>query len=212
MLVIAATEPCSLHHSDPPRTTDSQSPLASGLRTIPLRPMPKSHTDSPSPVMVVPEQASKTPQLRGKNAATNPSAQTTTLTSPSSVDEVQSELLEKTEADKDPSTSATPKSLLSQTVSKPTPPVLASSTVSTAVPSLTSVSGQPCKQHESGLSEQVWQNRPMGMKSVVDFEKIYQFISNIVLNKPTRPLTAMGMYPSYDNLCLHINFIFCFFY
>ncbi|XP_058251935.1 snRNA-activating protein complex subunit 2 [Hemibagrus wyckioides] len=192
MLVIAATEPCSLNHSDPPRPTDSQSPLASGLRTIPLRPMPKSHTGSPSPVIVVPEQASKTPQLRGKNAATDPSAQTTTVTSPSSVaEEVQSELLEKTEADKDPSTSATPKSLLSQPVSKPTLPVPASSTVSTTVPSLTSDCCQPGKQHESGLSEQVWQHRPLGMKSVVDFEKIYQFISNIVLNKPTRPLTAM---------------------
>ncbi|KAK3546504.1 hypothetical protein QTP70_026360 [Hemibagrus guttatus] len=192
MLVIAATEPCSLQHSDPPRTTDSQSPLASGLRTIPLRPMPKSHTGSPSPVMVLREQACKTPQSHGKNVATNPSTQTTTVTSPSTVaEEVQSELLEKTETDKNPTTSATPKSLPSEPVSKPTPPVSASSAVSTAVPSLTSDSGQPDKQHESGLSEHAWQHRPMGMKSVVDFEKMYQFISNIILNKPTQPLTAM---------------------
>ncbi|XP_026791845.3 snRNA-activating protein complex subunit 2 isoform X1 [Pangasianodon hypophthalmus] len=192
MLVIAATEPCSLHHSDPPRTTDSQRTLASGLRTIPLRPMPKSHAGSPPPAIILPGQASKTPQSHGKDAASNPSAQTTTVTSPSAIaEEDHSELQQKTEADKDsamPSTSTTLKSLLSQPVSKPTPSLSASSAVSTAAPLLTS---DIDKQPESGQSEQAWQYRPMGMKSVVDFEKIYQFISNIILKKHTQPLTAM---------------------
>ncbi|MCJ8731571.1 hypothetical protein PDJAM_G00201050 [Pangasius djambal] len=186
MLVIAATEPCSLRNSDPPRTTDSQSTLASGLRTIPLRPMPKSHTGSPPPAIILPGQASKTPQSHGKDAASNPSAQTTTVTSPSAIaEEDHIELQQKTEADKDPampSTSTTLKSLLSQPVSKPTPPLSASSAVLTS---------DIDKQPESGQSEQAWQYRPMGMKSVVDFEKIYQFISNIIVKKHTQPLTAM---------------------
>ncbi|GAA6088678.1 snRNA-activating protein complex subunit 2-like [Tachysurus ichikawai] len=191
MLVIAATEPCSLQHSDPPRTTGSQRPLTSGLRTIPLRPMPKSYTGSPSPVIIPPEQACKTPQSHGKDAASNPSSKTTTVASQSAVaEEKQSELMEKTEANKDPamsSTSATPKSLVSQPVSKPTRPVSASS----AVPSLTSGSVQPDKQPDIRQSKQAWKHRPIGMKSVVDFGKIYKFISNIIFSKHTEPLTSM---------------------
>lgn len=207
MLVIAATEPCSLQHSDPPRTTGSQRPLTSGLRTIPLRPMPKSYTGSPSPVIIPPEQACKTPQSHGKDAASNPSSKTTTVASQSAVaEEKQSELMEKTEANKDPamsSTSATPKSLVSQPVSKPTRPVSASS----AVPSLTSGSVQPDKQPDIRQSKQAWKHRPIGMKSVVDFGKIYKFISNIIFSKHTEPLTSMGMYSCYNNLCLHIIFL-----
>ncbi|KAB5579360.1 hypothetical protein PHYPO_G00194160 [Pangasianodon hypophthalmus] len=209
MLVIAATEPCSLHYSDPPRTTDSQSTLSSGLcpmcrclneqvteqakatesplaagdfagqspamklskdkdagncchRVLQPPPhrsstyhrlskyssqrlvhcVPKSHAGLPLPAIIRPGQASKTPQSHGKDAPSNPSAQTTTVTSPSAIaEEDHSELQQKTEADKDsamPSTSTTLKSLLSQPVSKPTPPLSASSAVSTAAPLLTS--------------------------------------------------------------------------
>ncbi|KAF4089252.1 hypothetical protein AMELA_G00064280 [Ameiurus melas] len=193
MLVIASTEPCSLRHSDPPRTTDSQSPLAFGLRTIPLRPMPKSHPVSPPPVIILPGKACKTAQSHGKDPTSNSSAQSTTVTSPASIaEEKHSELQQKTEADKGPavpSTSATPKSLLSQPqISKPT---ISKLKVSISVPSLQPDTDQPDKQPECGQSEQAWQYRPMGMKSVVDFEKIYQFMSNIILKKHAQPLTSM---------------------
>lgn len=195
MLVIASTEPCSLRLSDPPRTTDIQSPLASGLRTIPLRPMPKSHAGLPPPVIILSGRACKTPESHGKDPTSNPSGQSTTVTSPSSTaEEEHSELKQKTEADKDPampSTSTTPKSLLSQPISKPTAPVSDSSAVSISAPSLQPDTDQPDKQPESGQSEQAWQYRPMGMKNVVDFEKIYQFMSNIILKKHAQPLTAM---------------------
>ncbi|XP_017327665.1 snRNA-activating protein complex subunit 2 isoform X2 [Ictalurus punctatus] len=143
MLVIASTEPCSLRLSDPPRTTDIQSPLASGLRTIPLRPMPKSHAGLPPPVIILSGRACKTPESHGKDPTSNPSGQSTTVTSPSSTAEEEHN------------------------------------------------TDQPDKQPESGQSEQAWQYRPMGMKNVVDFEKIYQFMSNIILKKHAQPLTAM---------------------
>ncbi|TSL34618.1 snRNA-activating protein complex subunit 2 [Bagarius yarrelli] len=195
MLVIAATEPCSLRHSDPPRTTECQSTPASGLRTIPLRPLRRCHSSSPSRMVVPPGEGCKTPQSRGNDADPNPTVQTNTVTSPSDNAEFEcSELLQKTKTDSDPatsSTSATTESLLSQCVSKSTPPVSASNAVSTAVPLITSDAVQPDKPSKSAQSGQACQFRPNGMKSVVDFEKIYQFISNIVLNKHTQPLTAM---------------------
>lgn len=209
MLVIAATEPCSLHHSGPPRTTESQSPLASGLHAIPLRPMSKSHHDSPPLVIIMPAQACKTPQSYGNDAPSNPSTQTTTVTSPSAIaEEEYSGLQQKTEADKDPaiaSISATPKSFLSQPVLKPTPPVSDSSAVSTAAPSLTSGTNQPDKQPEHGQSEQSTY-RPVGMKSVVDLEKIYQFMSNIILKKHPQTLNSVGKYSSLN------YFVFFFFF
>lgn len=195
MLVIAATEPCSLRHSDPPRTTDLQSPPVSGLRTIPLRSMPKFGTGSPSSVTNLPGPACKTSQSHGKDAASCSSAQTNTATPSSAIAEQDhSKLVQKSEADKDlakSSPTATPKSHLSQP--KSTPPVSSSSAVSTAVPSLTSDTVEPVGQPESGQSEQAWQYKQMGIKSIVDFEKIYQFISNIALSKNTQPLTTMGM-------------------
>lgn len=210
MLVIAATEPCSFRHSDPPRTTDSLNPLASGLRTIPLRPMPKCQPGSPPPVIILPGRACKTPQLHEKNAASNLSAQTTIVTSSSVIaKEERSELQQKTMADKGsamPSTSTSSKSLLSQPVSKPTPAVSASSAVLTAAP-FTSETDQSDQQPESGQTEQGWQFRAMGMKSVLDFEKIYQFMSNLVLKKHTQPLTAMGMYKYFVNYHIYFSFL-----
>ncbi|KAI5104301.1 snRNA-activating protein complex subunit 2 [Silurus meridionalis] len=186
MLVIASTEPCSLSHSDPPRNTDSQGPLSSGLRTVPLRSMPKSHASSPPPVMILPGQANKTPQSHKKDAVPSQSTQTTTVTSSFTDTEAEhSELpqeTEPTEVPATPSTSATRKALLNQQVSKPTPPVSASS----AVPS-----NADHQDKQPGCAEQLWQYRPMGANSVVDFEKIYQFLCNIILQKNTQPLTAM---------------------
>ncbi|KAF5895025.1 snRNA-activating protein complex subunit 2-like, partial [Clarias magur] len=191
MLVIAATEPCSLRHSDPPRTTDSHSPLASGMRTLPQRLMLKSQPNASG-------QACKTPQSNGKDAACSSSAggDVTTVTPPPAVAEREcSELQQETEADKNsalPSISASPKSPLIQRASKPAPPpASAMSAVSTPVLSHTSDTDQPDKQPESGQPEKAWQYTPLGGKSVVDFEKIYQFMANIVLGKHTQPLTAM---------------------
>ncbi|KAM9501355.1 snRNA-activating protein complex subunit 2 [Clarias gariepinus] len=188
MLVIAATEPCSLCHSDPPRTADSHIPLASGMRTIPQRLMPKFQPNLSG-------QACKTPQLHGKDAAGSSSAQTTTVTSPPAVAEGECSELQKTEAHKDPalpSISASPESPLIQPASKPAlSPASASSAVSTPALSHTSDTDHPDKQSESGQSEKAWQYTPLGGKSVVDFEKIYQFMANIVLEKHTQPLTAM---------------------
>ncbi|KAI5609956.1 snRNA-activating protein complex subunit 2 [Silurus asotus] len=186
MLVIASTEPCSLSHSDPPRNTDSQGPLSSGLRTVPLRSMPKSHASSPPSVMILPGQVNKTPQSHKKDAVPSQSTQTTTVTSSFTNTEAEhSELqqaTEPTEVPATPSTSATHKALLKQQVSKPTPPVSASS----AVPS-----NADHQDKQPGCAEQIWQYRPMGANSVVDFEKIYQFLCNIILQKNTQPLTAM---------------------
>lgn len=105
-----------------------------------------------------------------------------------------------------PSTSTSHKSLLSQPVSKPAPTVSALSAVFTAAPLLTSATDQPEKQTESGQSAHAWQYRSMGMKNVVDFEKMYQFMSNLVLKKHTQPLTAMGKY----SLVFVNDYFYCF--
>lgn len=205
MLVIAATEPCSLRDSDPPRTIESQSPLGTGLRTIPLRPMPKSGPGLPPPVIILPGRTCKTPQSLGKDTASNLSAQTTTVRSPSDIaKEERDEVQQKTEDPAMPSTSTSSKSLQKLPISQATPAVSASSTVFTAAPLLTPDTDQPDKQPESGQSEQAWQYRSVGMKCVVDFEKIYQFTSNLVLKKHTQPLTPMGMYSYFFN-----NYICC---
>ncbi|XP_036404443.1 snRNA-activating protein complex subunit 2 [Megalops cyprinoides] len=48
MLVIAATEPCSLLNSDPPRPLKARQDLPADLRTVPPRPMPRLQAETPS--------------------------------------------------------------------------------------------------------------------------------------------------------------------
>ncbi|XP_036453390.1 snRNA-activating protein complex subunit 2 [Colossoma macropomum] len=211
MLVIAATEPCSRQHSDPPRFCNILSPAANHPSTVPMRPTSRSHSESelpasPSPVTVQPGGTCKPPSQSPGNDGTSSlsgisTMGTSSLIQPSSISSIEegSDCAQPSsnvagQASEKPSTPSAPKSDLCQltssqnhTVSKPTPPVPTTTAASTASVSLSSSSNQLDKQDE----RQSEQPRSMRMKYTIDFEKIYQFMSDINSQNHSLTLTAM---------------------
>ncbi|XP_017543029.1 snRNA-activating protein complex subunit 2 [Pygocentrus nattereri] len=209
MLVIAATEPCSQQHSDPPRFCSILSPAANTSSTVPVRPTSRSQSESdlpanPSTVTVQPGRTCKPPsQSPGKDGNSSFSGKNTMGTSsiiqPSSISRIEedSDCAQPSrsvagQASEKPSTPSLPKSDLCQftssqnhTASKPTLPVPTTTTASTAT--VSSSSNQLDKQgkRQSELP------RSMGMKYTLDFEKIYQFLSEIDQQDRSLTLTAM---------------------
>ncbi|KAK1797046.1 hypothetical protein P4O66_008450 [Electrophorus voltai] len=195
MLVIAATEPCSLGHSDPPRTTDT--PVDSNLHTKPrthmFRSWPASGLPSTPPPVTLPDRNSATPvQSPGTPVVLRPSAQDSTLsplvlTSVFSVEHNYSSTQLGSGAGQEsavPSTPCTPKSHPSEPTSSPIVSTPAPLTPTTSALSTAAVSRGQFRQHQKPISDE--------NKCVVDFEKIYQIMSNI--NKSHNynlPLSAM---------------------
>ncbi|XP_062849259.1 snRNA-activating protein complex subunit 2 [Trichomycterus rosablanca] len=217
MLIIAATEPCSLLHSDPPRSINTPDLVANNLHTVPMSPLCMSPSlskmpSTPSPVIILPVQTCRMP---GNDAGFSPSAQTTrimTLPHPvlSHAENKSSESNCMPDNDSlKPSTPRTPKSL-SQPSSSQNQPVLKSApsvsilkAVSNAPVLLSSTSNQPVKPSESGQSNQGHLSKSICMNFVVDFENIYRFLASIN-NKNNNPtLTAMENAVVFDLLmCL----------
>ncbi|KAL6490623.1 hypothetical protein MHYP_G00009680 [Metynnis hypsauchen] len=209
MLVIAATEPCSRQHSDPPRSCNILSPAVNHSSTVPVRPTSRSQSESelpanPSTVTIQPGRTCKPPsQSPGKDGTSSLSGKntmgTSSLIQPSSISSIEegSDCAQPSrsvagQASEKPSTPSLPKSDLCQftssqnhTASKPTPPVPTTTAASTAT--VSSSSNQLDKQDE----RQSELPRSMGMKYTVDFEKIYQFMSDINTQNHSLTLSAM---------------------
>ncbi|XP_072542933.1 snRNA-activating protein complex subunit 2 [Salminus brasiliensis] len=178
MLVIAATEPLSQLHSVPPRLIDLPNPVAHSLPTT-LR---VNGTSSP---------AAKTLELE-TSSLVQPSSISSTEensngTQPSSVSGQASAKL---------SIPTNPKSNLcqtsvspSKTISKVIPPVSNPSAATMPCPS--NSTNQPSKQHACGQSKQDHQHGLVEKALTVDFDKIYNFMSNMNTNKGRSSLTAM---------------------
>ncbi|KAI4886532.1 hypothetical protein NFI96_026388, partial [Prochilodus magdalenae] len=192
MLVIAAAEPCSRQHSDKPRSFNTSGPVASHLQT-PTSPISTSQSESGvlssgSPRIMQPGQTCK-PHLqspRKDETLSSPSDKNTkgasSLIQPSSdcstedgLDCPQPSSNLVGQASTTPSTPSTPKSSFCQPTSSHTPPVPTASAVSAATVSGSTSSNLVDKQNE----RQSAQPKSVRMDYTVDFEKIYQFLSNI---------------------------------
>ncbi|XP_004080053.1 snRNA-activating protein complex subunit 2 [Oryzias latipes] len=169
VLIVSSTEPCTLRNCDPPRDNKSSTSFGPPVRIVPLKPASRP----PTPVF------SKSPA-----PSTGPSR---TLPAPSPTPRVPQNVVrppqEKpgTPSPTTPDPPASPSSEI-QTGPPPSPDIPSASTSALAQPS----------SSDAG-SEQKAPNpqRVMEVKQIVDFERIYKFLS--VVHKPEEEsrLTSM---------------------
>ncbi|XP_030579168.1 snRNA-activating protein complex subunit 2 [Archocentrus centrarchus] len=205
VLIVSSTEPCTLRNGDPPQVhrTPTDGPVG---RTIPLRPMPVPvqgehwYTKTASPVQLLKTPASTTGPakrlpapsqvLRVPNSATclsqqQPSPLVGTLSAatfdhPGAKSSTKSS--SATSITSVPSSVSSTVASTSSAISSPTPHTLPQST-----------SAKECHARFGRTSKYATKDSPrtFGVKCVVDFEKIYCFLS--VIQKPSQDchLTAM---------------------
>lgn len=179
MLAIAGMEPSSLLHSDPPRSLNT--PNLKDMHTIPMKPMSISQPGS---------ETSTLNKSNKKNAVS--SKEVTSLhTQPISVSSIEpnSEALQSCALSKDsvqPSTSEPSSNLQTsqqcESVSKPTPPASTSNAAISETASHSPHYDNQAKLPEKKTQENNLQNKSVWMKHILDFEKIYQFMSNKTSN------------------------------
>ncbi|XP_030635071.1 snRNA-activating protein complex subunit 2 [Chanos chanos] len=200
MLVIAATEPQSFVHSDPPRPINAPAPLSTSLRTVPLRPMLRtqqgSRLPSASPPLILPKQSHQISEAT--TVATSPHAGARFLvSSPLAQPSSSTALNDRSKGLLQGSTtcSASAYNILqtldstansNQTVMKS---ALATCTQSTKTgPALLSL---PSNSKQQSKETQDIQPTPVGLKWIVDFSKMYRFLSTINSNTGELSLSAM---------------------
>lgn len=217
MLLIAGTEPCSLIHSIPPQAIAIQSPTRSS-HPIPLIPKPNAQICPsllPTTTLVteLPRQVDNTLQTSTTDISSNTSAISTSLvgstliqpeSSSGAVEHANKFQLDNasTSSALQPSTPKTPTQESSQVTrspsqlkSEPQPTASGPSTMSTASvsPSVSLPSNEP-NPAQSELSDQDSSHRPRVLKCIVNFDKIYEFISDPDTKTCNSALSSMGMY------------------
>ncbi|XP_054608819.1 snRNA-activating protein complex subunit 2 [Dunckerocampus dactyliophorus] len=175
MLTVASTEPRSLQNCDPPQLhTAVHSDHLVG-RTVPLRPLPapvRAQAKTPAATVAAAKRLEQIPPI-----ATTSSCQPTVIQEPSPTHT----------ADPHPATS--PASVASPTPSQAGSPVSASSTCPSTSASLsphTSAAVVNTGSHTAKTSPRV-----LGVKCVVDFERIYNYLSSVHKPDNKYELTAM---------------------
>lgn len=183
MLVIAATEPCGLMHSEPPHSS-SRTPAFSRL---------------------YPAQSPKTPSRPSASGMSpNPGVFTssaTTLTQPDSSSNAVDHISKLDNASSSspvvPNTPETPTSSQmtrspSQLKSEAEPTVSSPVSTDPVSPSVSSNRHNPVRlgllDHDNLLS------KPRMLKSVMNFDKIYKYLSGVGSTTGNSALTSMGMY------------------
>lgn len=202
MLVIAATEPCGLMHSEPPHSI-IQTPAFS----------------SPHPV-----QSPKTPsRISASGMSPSPSIFTTSTASliqPNSnsnaVDHISTFDNASSSSPLVPNTPETPASSQmtrspSQLQSEAEPTVSSPVSTGPVSPSVSSNTHDPVQlkllDHDY-LENAEPRIKPRMLKCVVKFDRIYQYLSNIGSTKGNLALTSMGMYCHVLSYILHIIFYY----
>lgn len=181
MLVIAAVEPCGLMHSDPPHSI-IQTPAFSSLHPVqsPKTPSrPSASEMSPNPSVSAPSAAS----LIQPDSSSNAVDLLNQLDNASN----RVPLVPKTPETPTPRSSQmtrSPSHLQSEV--KPT----VSSPVSTG-PVSPSVSLNKCNQVQSKLLDHANPSKPIMLKCVVNFDKIYQYLSDTDSKTCNSALTSM---------------------
>ncbi|XP_059384949.1 snRNA-activating protein complex subunit 2 [Carassius carassius] len=172
MLVIAAVEPCGLMHSEPPHPI-IQTPAFSSLLPVqsPKTPsQPSASGMSPNPSVSAPSAASLIQPDSSSNAVDHLSQLDNASSSSPLV----------------PKTPETPTPRSSQMTRSP------SHRQSEAEPSVSSpVSSNKHTQVQSGLLGHDYPSTPITLKSVVNFDKIYQYLSDIDSKTCNSALTSM---------------------
>ncbi|XP_051973641.1 snRNA-activating protein complex subunit 2 [Xyrauchen texanus] len=208
MLEIAATEPCSLMHSDPPHSITIQTAAYASVHPVLIRPKPNaqpwSSLLSTSPeVTVLPSQNPKTSsQPSGSGISPNISSSTILDSSDTSFNAVDhtikfqldnassSSLLEanasKTPIPKSSHLTKSPSQLESE--QKLTEFSLVSTGPVSPSASLPSKTHSPAQLE---LSDQDCLHRPRVLKCIVNFDKIYRFINDIDYKTCNSALTSM---------------------
>ncbi|KAF4111246.1 snRNA-activating protein complex subunit 2 [Onychostoma macrolepis] len=170
MLVIAAVEPCGLMHSEPPHPI-IQSPASSSLHHVQPPKTPSRPSASSAASLIQPDSSCNAVDLLSQ------------LDNASSI----SPLVSKTPETPTPRSSQMTRSP-SQLQSEAEPTV--SSPVSTGPVSL-SVSPNMHNQVQSELLDHDYPCKPIALKCVVNFDKIYQYLSDIDSKTCNSALTSM---------------------
>ncbi|XP_074518075.1 snRNA-activating protein complex subunit 2 [Halichoeres trimaculatus] len=198
MLIVSSKEPRTLKNCDPPRVhaanPDQSRPAG---RTVPFRPMPR-----PAPGPGVRPGSSPAPPLRVNKTPSSTVDPARKLSAPSQVVQVPSSKVPAPQTD--PETASlhqTPKSssALASPVSTPSPASLSSASSPSPAPhtqpSLLPLSSQAatlCARF-GRTSKYATEDSPrvLGVKCVVDFEKIYRYLSSILKPDEDCCLTPM---------------------
>lgn len=178
MLVIAAVEPCGLMHSEPPHPI-IQTPAFSCLHPVqcPKTPSRLSVSEmSPNPSVSAPSAASLIQPDSSSNAVDL-----------SQLDNTSSRVPKTPETPTPRSSQMTRSPSQLQSKAKPT----VSSPVSTG-PVSPSVSLNKHNQVQSKLLDHANPSKPIMLKCVVNFDKIYQYLSDTDSKTCNSALTSMG--------------------
>lgn len=192
MLVIAATEPCGLMHSEPPhpiiQTPAFSTPHPSQISASGMSPSPSIFTTSTA-FLIQPNSNSNAVDHISTfdNASSSPPLVPNTPETPTSSQMTRS-----------------PSQLQSETE------LTVSSPVSTGPvsPSVSSNTHNPVQLDHDYLENAEPRIKPRMLKCVVKFDRIYQYLSNISSTTGNLALTSMGMYCHVLSYILHIIFYY----
>lgn len=200
MLVVAATEPCSLLHSIPSKATDLPKPTQSTT----AQPFPSVPSTIPV-VTVLPTQVDDTAQPSSSGtsseSASTSSACFSLLESACSSSAMEHANKSQPEASsslpQEPSTSKEESSQVMMSQLKSEPEAVAYSLSAMSIDSASTSVSMPSNQDnpsQSQMSDQDSEHRPRVLKCIVNFDKIYEYLSDPESKTCSSALTSMGMY------------------
>lgn len=201
MLVVAATEPCSLLHSIPSKATDLPKPTQSTT----AQPFPSVPSSIPV-VTVLPTQVDDTAQPSSSGTSSKSSASTSSacfslLESACSSSAMEHANKSQPEASssllQEPSTSKEESSQVMISQLKSEQEAVAYSLSAMSIDSASTSVSMPSNQDnpaQSQMSDQDSEHRPRVLKCIVNFDKIYEYLSDSEAKTCSSALTSMGMY------------------
>lgn len=204
MLVVAGTEPCSLQHSDPPRSLESPASALTSVRTISEFSTSGTVNSLKSGAQMC--STGDAQPLSGMGCVSNPNIScpdnNNSLLSKPSV----SSSMPAAAVVSDTFTSATPSPSVAQHTQTPemmalaqsvgrqtsSSPVGVSSSPPPPSPSSSSLHSQRAVDDQGGTSSQGNPSQSGALENTVDFEKIYTYLSSVRKGGHERHLTPMG--------------------
>ncbi|KAA0723206.1 snRNA-activating protein complex subunit 2 [Triplophysa tibetana] len=201
MLVIAATEPCSLLNSIPPQEIDFPKPTCPNQKSKPTAQLFPSIPSTNPVVTVLPTQIDSTAQppssdTRSKSSASTSSACFSLIQPACSSNAVERHAKKPSSLPQESSTSKEESSdvMISQSQLKSEPEAVAYSLSAMSIDSASPSVSIPFNQDnpsQSQMLDQDSEQRPRVLKCIVNFDKIYEYLSDPGTKTCSSALTSM---------------------
>ncbi|XP_056605480.1 snRNA-activating protein complex subunit 2 [Triplophysa dalaica] len=203
MLVIAATEPCSLLNSIPPQAIDFPKPTRPSQKSKPTAQLFPSVPSTNPVVTVLPTQIDNTAQPSSSDTSSIGSASTSSagfsLIQPACSSNAVERHAKKSQPSSLPQESSTSKEesshvMISQSQLKSEPEAVAYSLSAMSIDSASPSVSIPFNQDnpsQSQMLDQDSEQRPRVLKCIVNFDKIYEYLSDPETKTCSSALTSM---------------------